>query len=131
MSIQVGIGSLGRTVFSGGTLYPSANYGVKGQKMAQNDKTNLSHSVSQKLYLIWLWFLVHVCKVPQSLFWNIFAWWDTIYWQSLHWSVFSRNLLLTQLFNLGTIWAKIILPYVPGNYVSWNMVWWGTIVTTK
>ena len=28
MSFQVGIGSLGGTVFSGGTLYPSANYGV-------------------------------------------------------------------------------------------------------
>ena len=26
MSFQVGIGSLGGTVFPGGTLYPSANY---------------------------------------------------------------------------------------------------------
>ena len=32
-------------------------------KMAQNDKWNLSHSVSQELYLIWLWCLVHMCKM--------------------------------------------------------------------
>ena len=37
-------------VFLGGTLYPSVNYGGKGQKMVQNDKTKLSHSVSQELY---------------------------------------------------------------------------------
>ena len=29
MLFQVGIGSLGGTVFSGGTYYPSANYGLK------------------------------------------------------------------------------------------------------
>ena len=32
---------------------------------------NLSHSVSQELYLIWLWFLVHMCKImiyPTILF---------------------------------------------------------------
>ena len=28
MSFQVGIGSLGGTVFSGGILYPSGNYGT-------------------------------------------------------------------------------------------------------
>ena len=38
MSIQVRIGSLGRTVFSGGTLYPSANYGVKGKKWPKMTK---------------------------------------------------------------------------------------------
>ena len=38
--------------------------GVKLQEMAQNDKKFcLSHSVSQELYLIWLWFLVHLCKM--------------------------------------------------------------------
>ena len=60
------IGSLGGTVFFlGGTLYPCANYEGKEQKMVQYDKTNFS--LSQELYLIWLWFLVHVCKMPQSL----------------------------------------------------------------
>ena len=43
------------------------NYGGKGEKMAQNDKTNFSHSVSQELYLIWLWFLVQVRKMPQFI----------------------------------------------------------------
>ena len=37
MSFQVGIGSLGGTVFSGGTLYPSANY-VKNKKKREKKK---------------------------------------------------------------------------------------------
>ena len=92
-------------------------WGIKGQKMTQNNKTNLSLYL-RNCTLYDCGFLVHICKMPRSLFWNIFAWWDTIYWQSLHWSVFPRNPVLTQLWNLGTIWAKIIQPYVPGNYVS-------------
>ena len=40
---------------------------VKGEKMAQNDKTFcLSHSVSQELNIIWLWFLLHMCKMMIS-----------------------------------------------------------------
>ena len=35
--------------------------------MAQNDKKIcLSHSVFQERYLIWLWFLVHMCKMMIS-----------------------------------------------------------------
>ena len=38
--------------------------GVKGQKMAQNDKKfHPSHSVSQESNIMWLWFLVHTCKM--------------------------------------------------------------------
>ena len=37
MSFQVGIGSLGGTVFSGGTLYPSANY-VNNKKIRVQKK---------------------------------------------------------------------------------------------
>ena len=41
--------------------------GVKWQKMAQNvKKFCLSHFVSQELYLIWLWVLVHLCKMRIS-----------------------------------------------------------------
>ena len=40
--------------------------GLNGKKMAQNDKNCLSHSVSQEPYLIWLWFLVHMCKMVTS-----------------------------------------------------------------
>ena len=32
--------------------------------------------------------------------------------------VFFKNPLSTQLCNLGPIWAKIMQPYIPGNYVS-------------
>ena len=40
---------------------------VKGEKMAQNDKMFCwSHSVSQELYVIWLWFLMHMCKMLMS-----------------------------------------------------------------
>ena len=38
----------------------------KGQKMAQNEKKVLSNSVSQELYFIWLWLLVHMCKMMIS-----------------------------------------------------------------
>ena len=38
----------------------------EGQKIAQNDKTNLSDSVSQEQYLIWLWFLVQMCEMMLS-----------------------------------------------------------------
>ena len=40
--------------------------GVKRQKIAQNDKKIPSNSVSQKLYFIWLWLLVHMCKMVMS-----------------------------------------------------------------
>ena len=33
--------------------------------MAQNDK-KLSHSISQEVYIIWLWFLVLMCKMMIS-----------------------------------------------------------------
>ena len=37
---------------------------VKEQKIAQNDKKFcLSHFVSQEPYIIWLWVLVHMCKM--------------------------------------------------------------------
>ena len=40
---------------------------LKGQKMTQNDKKFcLPHSVSQEPYIIWLWFLVHMCKMMIS-----------------------------------------------------------------
>ena len=38
-----------------------------GQKMAQNEKIFcLSHSVPQEQYIIWLWFLVHMCKMMKT-----------------------------------------------------------------
>ena len=44
------------------------------QNMVQNGNTNLSHSVSQELYLIWLWFLVHMCKmmISPAIFFHFF-----------------------------------------------------------
>ena len=41
-------------------------WGMKGQKMAQNDKKILCNSLSQELYFIWLWLLVHTCKMMTS-----------------------------------------------------------------
>ena len=41
--------------------------GVKGQKMAQNDKKFcLSHFILQEPYIIWLSFMVHLCKMMIS-----------------------------------------------------------------
>ena len=40
---------------------------IKGQKTVQNDKKFcLSCSMSQEPYIIWLWFLVHICKMMIS-----------------------------------------------------------------
>ena len=47
---------------------------VKGQKMAQNDKNFCqSYLVSQEWYLIWLWFLVHICKIISPAIFSIFS----------------------------------------------------------
>ena len=41
--------------------------GLKGLKTVYNDKTFcLSHSISQEPYIIWLWFLIHMCKMMIS-----------------------------------------------------------------
>ena len=41
---------------------------LKGHKMTQNDKQFcLSRSISQEPSIIWLWFLVHMCKMMISL----------------------------------------------------------------
>ena len=39
---------------------------IKGKKRPKMTLKKLSHSVSQELYLIWLWFLVHMCKMMIS-----------------------------------------------------------------
>ena len=45
-----------------------APYGVKGQKTVQNDKKLcLSHSISQEPFIIWLSFMVQMCKMIISL----------------------------------------------------------------
>ena len=47
---------------------------AKRQKMAQNDKIFCpSQSVSQEPNLIWLWFLVHKCKIMISLAFFFFS----------------------------------------------------------
>ena len=40
--------------------------GVKGQKWPKITKNCVSHSISQEAYIIWLWFLVHMCKMMAS-----------------------------------------------------------------
>ena len=39
---------------------------VKGQKMTQNDKKCLSHSISQEACMMWSWLLVHICNIMTS-----------------------------------------------------------------
>ena len=50
------------------------NSEVKRQKMAQNNKIFcLSHSISQDLCLVWLWFLVHMYKMISPASFLIFS----------------------------------------------------------
>ena len=49
--------------------------GEKGEKIAQNDKRFfLSHSLSQEPYIIWLSFMVHMCKmiISPGVFFHFF-----------------------------------------------------------
>ena len=43
-----------------------AHSGVKGQKMTQNDRKLFVEPISQEVYTIWLWFLVHIYKMMTS-----------------------------------------------------------------
>ena len=62
--------------------------GVKGQKMAQNDKKFcLLHFISQEPYIIWSLFMVHMCKriISPGIFFFIFFkiliflwWWEGV-----------------------------------------------------
>ena len=62
--------------------------GVKRQKIAQNDKKIPSNSVSQKLYFIWLWLLVHMCKMVMSA--AIFFFFFFSFFQNSDFSGFSK-----------------------------------------
>ena len=43
------------------------SWGVKGHKIAQNDKKFCPlHSISQEPYIIWLSFMVYICKIIMS-----------------------------------------------------------------
>ena len=48
--------------------------GVKGAKNGLKWQKILSHFVSQELYLIWLWFLLHMCKmmISPAIFFHFF-----------------------------------------------------------
>ena len=52
--------------------------GVKGKKMVQNDKKIcLLHSISQEPYIIWLSFMVHMCKmiISPGVFFSFSKFW--------------------------------------------------------
>ena len=71
--------------------------GVKGKKMAQNDKAFcLPCSLSQKPYLIWLWFSVHMCKMmisPAIIFIFLKFWFFGVLggreWKGKKWSIIT------------------------------------------
>ena len=94
MSLQVGNGSLGGTVFfQVGLCTPLRTMVVKDQIFPKITKQICLTLYFRNCTSYDCGFLVHLCKMPQSLFWNIFAWWDTIYWQSFNTIVqFGHNL---------------------------------------
>ena len=57
-----------KTIISPGVFFTffqilsfGVNSRVRGQEMAENDKWCLQHSTSQESYIIWLWFVAHMC----------------------------------------------------------------------
>ena len=68
-------------------------YSIKWPKMTKK----LSQSISQELYLIWLWFLVHMCKmmISPAIFFHFF------------------KILIFQVFQSSSINAKVKFWGVP------------------
>ena len=71
--------------------------GVKGQKMVQNDKKFCaSHVISQEPYIIWLSFMLHMCKMIISpgvffifsKFWFFGLLWG---WKDKRWSKMTKK----------------------------------------
>ena len=67
--------------------------GVKGHKMDQNDK-KFSHSVSQEPYLIWVCFLVDMCKmvVSPALFFIFSKYWFFWFLEGARWWVKGQKM---------------------------------------
>ena len=74
---------------------------IKRQKMAQNDKKFCpSQSVSQEPNLIWLWFLVHKCKIMISLaLFFIFS--NSDFWG--FWGVKGQKMTMTRNYQFKSI----------------------------
>ena len=66
---------------------------VKCQKMAQNGKIfRLSHSISQEAYMIWSWFLLHMCKMMICSFFSQFRFSRLLgRWKSKNWPKMIKN----------------------------------------
>ena len=83
---------------------------VKGQKIAQNDKTFcLLCSISQEPYIMWLSFVVHKCKmISPGIFYITFS----KFWFGLLWGT------------KGEKWPKMLKKPVLGtiHHISWFMV---------
>ena len=89
-------GSRGGWLKKGGAGTPlrTMEWGVKGQKIVQNDKKFcLLQSIFQEAYIIWLWFLIHMCKMMTYL--------GTIFIFSKFW--FSGSLRVVK----GKKWSKM------------------------
>ena len=91
---------------------------VKGQKMAQDDKKILQ-LMSQEPYIIWLSFMVHLCKLMISLgFFFFFFFFFSKFWFC---GLFGRSKdkklpKITKNFVLCTLYLR--------NYASFLDLWW-------
>ena len=71
--------------------------GVKGQKLTQNDKRFCpSRSISQEPYIIWLPFMVLMCKmiISPGVFFNFSKFWfsgSSRWWKGKKWSKMTKH----------------------------------------
>ena len=103
---------------------------VKGKKCPKMTR-KLSHSISQELYLIWLWFLVHVCKMMISP--AIFF----LFFQKSDFSGFSKFInkcqkeilrcapLSSDVFDFFNTWMIVVLFY---SIKSWIRIVWACYI---
>ena len=94
--------------------------GLKGQKMAQNDKKVCpSHSVSQEPYIIWSWCLVHLCKM--IIFPTFFAFFQNcdfwVFWVGGKTAKNDPKLPISHSMSqeLWVIWRFLVHSWVVGN----------------
>ena len=108
------------------------NSGVKGQKWHKMTKNCLSHSISQEAYIVWWWFLVHMCKMmtsPDAFF--IFEKFDFLFcegglkgkkWPKMAENFVSLHISGTILYMIG-FWYTCVKWWYPAIFFIFSKFW--------
>ena len=91
--------------------------GVKGEKMAQNDKKlSLPHFISQEAYIMWSWFLVHMCKMMTSP--DAFFIFSKVWFSGLFGGVKGQNMTQNDKKNCPSLYISRTIPHMTGSWYT-------------